>query len=229
MITDTIVIERGEGTFEHEFDFANALPPKQISDQDQFILRVEDSLLARYTKRTNKAGGSDDEILLSEGADTVTIILTQDERNSIPDAGFTYKLSYYNPVFEEWEVLAHGDVTNTGTAPAEEDPGISQLSAVNGDNKRTLAVSFNVHVLDDYVYADTTEGAIIGTLPNADAFGNVKRYIFKNKGTGVTPGTLTINDHLGNPVIILAAEESVKVATNGTAWEVLFTGVGEIT
>lgn len=219
MINEPIEITRGEGPFEHVFDFSNSMPPRQINDNDQWLLRIEDSLISIYTKRSNKAGGSDEEILLSEGADTVTIILTEEERTAIPDDGYTYRLFLVN-TFGEWEVAAHGDVTNEGDPPAESEVAPTKITASNAGNRRSVSQDFNFHALDDYVYADTSVD-IIGTLPNANAFGSVKRYVVKNKGAN----TLRINDHQEEEVIRLAEDESCEVASNGTGWEALFTGV----
>lgn len=223
MITETIEITRGAGVFQHPFDFANAMPPKQVFDNEQWLIRIENLLIPIVTKRSNKAGGSDDEILLNEGADTVTIILAEDERNAIPDAGYSYRLFYVNQ-FGDWEEMAAGAITNEGDPPIHQEEDVVKIEAINASNVRNVSQNFNFHVLDDYVYANTTPANIIGVLPNANAFRNVKRYFLKNKGTG----TLTINTHLAATVIVLAAEESVKVASKGSVWEVLFTGVGEL-
>ena len=224
MINETIVITRGEGPFEYEFDFANATPPKEISDDEKWLMRIEDSLLSQITKRSSEAGGSNDEIELDSTLHTVTVKLTQDERNRIPDSGYKYKLFFVNES-NDWEEMAHGSITSSGDAPeAEIDPALAKISAVNGSTLRNVTQNFNFRITDDYVYANTTSNNITGTLPAASAFGDVKRYIFKNTGTG----TLTVKDHQANDVVILNEQESCKVASNGSVWEVLFTGVGEL-
>lgn len=224
MINETIAITRGSGVFQHEFDFSAIEPPIEVSTDEQWLLRVENSLLPQITKRSIRAGGSDDEIVLDAVNSTVTVILDQGERNSIPDSGYTYKL-FAKIEGEDWEEKAYGDITSTGDAPSQEiDPELVKVNAVNGSQRRSVTQNFAFRNNDDYVYADTTLTNIVGTLPNANTFADVKRYLFKNKGSG----TLTINDHEANTLIILAEQESCKVATNGTAWEVFFTGVGEI-
>jgi hypothetical protein len=191
MITTAMAITRGTGTFNMVFDFAVASPAVDVLATDKWMLQIQQNKSTRIMKLNSVAGGAADQILLTPATDLVTIYLTEQEKNEIPDSGYAYVLYKWNETTNVWDIQAYASVTNTGSAPEEYLP--EALSWVNGHTLRTIATGATTDTAsekDDTLFCSPANLASLTiTLPDADAMiGKILK--IKNSGQG----TVNIND-----------------------------------
>lgn len=191
MITTVMAITRGAGTFNMVFDFAASSPTVDVLATDKWMLQIQQNKSTRIMKLNSVAGGDTGQILLTPASDLVTIYLTEQEKNEIPDSGYAYVLYKWNETTSVWDIQAYAAVTNTGSAPAEYAP--EAISWVNGHAQRTIvtgATTATASEKDDTIYCSPANLlSLTITLPDADAMiGKILE--FKNSGQG----TVTIND-----------------------------------
>lgn len=224
MIIDTLAVTRGVGVFSQAFDFANSVPPRQIGSTNLWMLQILANVAPRLQKASAKvSGGGDDQIGLSEGADTVTVYLTEEEKNKLPDSGYSYKLYLYNALTEAWVIEAYGPVTASGDPPEETE--VIPVPFVNGINKTTLTsgqTTYTALVTDDTIKSTPTTGVqTIVTLPKSNSIPGKE---FKAKHTGL--GTTRINSYDGTQIILLDTDGDNCLLQAGSVdendWTVFF-------
>lgn len=220
MITDAMVITRGSGVHEEQFDFSASTPTLDITADDKWMCQIQENQVTRIIKLNSNAGGDDDQILLDAGSDGVKVTLTEKERNEIPDSGYSYKLYKFNETDQLWEVQAYAAVTSSGSAPAEYTP--EAVPWVNGHAQRVVTGDGSVKAEDDFVYG--SPAGVVDyelTLPDADTMVG-KIFHFKNSGAGtvtvITPNStqvVQLNDTTRYAMII-------ALGTDANSWLLLF-------
>lgn len=185
MLNQDIAITRSTGDFSDTFDFTGATPPLDIAAGDEILFRVEDKAAPLIVKRNDNADGSSAEVDYNPSTDVVTVKMTEDEKNSMPDSGYTFK------IFVNGEVEAYGDITASGTSP-DQGPDPTPAQYVNGNNVTSKSADFDVELTDDYIIVTTASGTPVDAkMIDATQTGlSGKRYWFLHTGDG----TLNIND-----------------------------------
>jgi len=223
MITTAMAITRGAGTFNMVFDFAAASPAVDVLATDKWMLQIQLNKSTRIMKLNSVAGGAADQILLTPATDLVTIYLTEQEKNEIPDSGYAYMLYKWNETTSVWDIMAYAAVTSTGTAPAEYFP--EAISWVNGNNIVKSTVGLTLTAENDIVLFNNAD-AVVCELPSAIEMVG-KRFKIKADGAG----DVTIKVSNGDTLIVLeTTQESCEVIAIGLAtapndeldWEVFF-------
>ena len=178
MLNQNIAITRGIGEHEEVFDFTTDTPPRDIAAEDVIIFRMEDKGSPLLLKLNDNALGDDTQVEYDAGLDTVTVHLSQSEKNYTPDSGYTYKM-YIND-----ELAAYGNITASGTPPAEEEnpPSVQYL---NGHNFRYEAgdVDFDVNITDDFIVINNTVEVEVNLPAAVTQAVNVKRIHFIHMST----------------------------------------------
>jgi len=173
---------------------------------DLILFRIDDKVAASFIKRNSNLGGSDAEVAFNVSTDDVTVKLTEQERQTLPDAGLNYKL------YVGEAVKAYGNVTASGVPPADADPPVV-LSFYNGDRDKTITADYSLNVDDDIIYAvPAALGSLTITAPSPGNFYKTitkegKSFRIKNKGEG----DVNLNYGAAEGALVIVSGDTVEI------------------
>ena len=123
MYTENLVVTRGSNALAVDLVLTGLTPPIVLTSEDKWFLRVEyNNQMSISKQNANADGGSDSQMIIDTGNNKLIVYFTQDERNVIPDSGFTYLLYRWNSSNNYWDIMGYGAVTNSGAAPDDTEP-----------------------------------------------------------------------------------------------------------
>ena len=207
MQTDNLVLTRGTGEYSHDFD-----PQLALASTDKVVIRIEEKVVARYLLMGVNDGGDGNEVIIDDATNIITMNLSEEIRNAIPDTGFTIK------VFVNGEIAVFGSLTNSGTAA--EGTTATPITVTNQDNTRTVTSDSTIKSDDDMIYGEPVEETT-WTLTMGYTASSLykKRYIIVNDGLG----DIAVKDSDDNPIISVGPNSRVWIQSNGSKFVTVFT------